>query len=130
MNILLTGGAGYIGSHTIIELYKAGHTAVVVDNLSNSSLESLRRVAEIIGVSEIPFYEFDIRNSEALEKVFAVHQFGIFFSGLTRSLVNSDYNLRVFECKTAAWNMLAYTDQPLKTFDKDLPARHSQGHIR
>lgn len=43
---------------------------------------------------------------------------GIFFSGLTRNLVNSDYNLRVFECKTAAWNMLAYTDQPLKTFDK------------
>ena len=43
---------------------------------------------------------------------------GIFFSGLTRSLVNSDYNLRVFECKTAAWNMLAYTEQPLKTFDK------------
>ena len=45
-------------------------------------------------------------------------EIGIFFSGLTRSLVNSDYNLRVFECKTAAWNMLAYTDQPLKTFDK------------
>ena len=43
---------------------------------------------------------------------------GIFFSGLTRSLVNSDYNLRVYECKTAAWNMLAYLDQPLKTFDK------------
>ena len=45
-------------------------------------------------------------------------EIGIFFSGLTRSLVNSDYNLRVFECKTAAWNMLAYLDQPLKTFDK------------
>jgi len=45
-------------------------------------------------------------------------EIGIFFSGLTRSLVNSDYNLRVFECKTAAWNMLAYMDQPLKTFDK------------
>ena len=45
-------------------------------------------------------------------------QIGIFFSGLTRSLVNSDYNLRVYECKTAAWNMLAYTEQPLKTFDK------------
>ena len=57
MNILVTGGAGYIGSHTIIELYKAGHTAVVVDNLSNSNPESLRRVAEIIGVSEIPFYD-------------------------------------------------------------------------
>lgn len=43
---------------------------------------------------------------------------GIFFSGLTRNLVNSDYNLRVFECKVAAWNMLAYTDQPLKEFNK------------
>lgn len=45
-------------------------------------------------------------------------EIAIFFSGLTRSLVNSDYNLRVFECKTAAWNMLAYMDQPLKPFDK------------
>ena len=50
-----------------------------------------------------------------LEGLFEI---GIFFSGLTRSLVNSDYNLRVFECNTAAWNMLAYMDQPLKTFDK------------
>ena len=50
-----------------------------------------------------------------LEGLFEI---GIFFSGLTRSLVNSDYNLRVYECKTASWNMLAYTDQPLKTFDK------------
>lgn len=52
-------------------------------------------------------------------------EIGIFFSGLTRSLVNSDYNLRVFECKTAAWNMLAYQDQPLrgfeKTFLRDIP---------
>ena len=45
-------------------------------------------------------------------------EIGIFFSGLTRSLVSSDYNLRVMECKTAAWNMLAYTDRPLKVFDK------------
>ena len=45
-------------------------------------------------------------------------EIGIFFAGLTRSLVNSDYNLRVYECKTAAWNMLAYQEQPLKTFDK------------
>ena len=50
-----------------------------------------------------------------LEGLFEI---GIFFSGLTRSLVNSDYNLRVFECKTAAWNMLAYHNAPLKTFDK------------
>ena len=53
------------------------------------------------------------RNAEMPE-----FEIGIFFSGLTRSLVNSDYNLRVYECKTAAWNMLAYQEQPLKTFDK------------
>lgn len=84
MNILVTGGAGYIGSHTLIELYKAGHTAVVVDNLSNSNPESLRRVAEIIGVPVIPFYEVDIRDREALEKVFSDYTFDacIHFAGL------------------------------------------------
>ena len=84
MNILVTGGAGYIGSHTIIELYKAGHTAVVVDNLSNSNPEGLRRVAVIIGVKEIPFYEVDIRDREGLEKVFAAYTFDacIHFAGL------------------------------------------------
>ena len=59
-------------------------------------------------------------------------EIGIFFSGLTRSLVNSDYNLRVFECKTAAWNMLAYHEQPLKTFDKtflrDIPYKTFEKH--
>ena len=64
MNILVTGGAGYIGSHTLIELYKVGHTAVVVDNLSNSNSIALERVAEIIGVPEIPFYREDIRDHE------------------------------------------------------------------
>ena len=58
-------------------------------------------------------YRIISRNSNMPE-----FEIGIFFSGLTRSLVNSDYNLRVYECKTAAWNMLAYHNQPLKTFDK------------
>ncbi len=69
MNILLCGGAGYIGSHTIIELDKAGHSVVVVDNLINSNPESLRRVGRIIG-KEIPFYEADVRDKEALTHVF------------------------------------------------------------
>ena len=75
MKILVTGGAGYIGSHTLIELYAAGHTAVVVDNLSNSNPESLRRVAEIIGVDQIPFNQVDIRDKAGLESVFAEHHF-------------------------------------------------------
>lgn len=81
---LVTGGAGFIGSHTLVELYKAGHTAVVVDNLSNSSKESLKRVAELCNVSEIPFYQVDIRDRNALEKVFENHKFDacIHFAGL------------------------------------------------
>ena len=61
MNILVTGGAGYIGSHTIIELLASGHSVVIVDNLSNSFAESLRRVEEITGQS-VPFHEFDLRD--------------------------------------------------------------------
>ncbi len=84
MKILVTGGAGFIGSHTLIELYKAGHTAVVVDNLSNSNPEALRRVAELIGIESIPFYQTDIRDRAGLETVFAQHQFDacIHFAGL------------------------------------------------
>ena len=66
MHILVTGGAGYIGSHTIIELIEAGHSVVAIDNLVNSSKESLKRVGEIVG-QEIPFYEVDIRDREGLE---------------------------------------------------------------
>lgn len=84
MQILVTGGAGFIGSHTLVELYQAGHTAVVVDNLSNSSKESLKRVAELCKVKEIPFYQVDIRDKEGLEKVMTVHKFDacIHFAGL------------------------------------------------
>ena len=83
MNILLTGGAGYIGSHTIIELDKAGHSVVVVDNLVNSNPESLRRVAKIIG-KVIPFYEVDVRDRDALSMVFDDNKFDavIHFAGL------------------------------------------------
>ena len=83
MNILLTGGAGYIGSHTIIELDKAGHSVVVVDNLVNSNPESLRRVSKIIGKT-IPFYEIDVRDKENLAKVFEENKIDavIHFAGL------------------------------------------------
>lgn len=84
MQILVTGGAGFIGSHTLVELYQAGHSAVVVDNLSNSSKESLKRVAELCEVEAIPFYQVDIRDKEGLEKVMTAHKFDacIHFAGL------------------------------------------------
>jgi len=83
MNILLTGGAGYIGSHTIIELDKAGHSVVVVDNYYNSQPEALKRVAKIIG-KEVPFVEADVRDRAAMDKVFSENKIDavIHFAGL------------------------------------------------
>ena len=62
MNILVTGGAGYIGSHTIVELLNNNHQVTVIDNLCNSSRESLRRVEKITGKT-IPFYQIDVCDS-------------------------------------------------------------------
>lgn len=82
MNILVTGGAGYIGSHTIIELINSGHSVVVVDNYSNSSPEALNRVEAIAG-EQIPFYELDVCDTAKLNKIFKQHTFDavIHFAG-------------------------------------------------
>lgn len=69
MRILLTGGAGYIGSHVAIELIAAGHSPIVADDLSNSSEEAIRRVEQITGTS-IPFYKLDIRDETGLNALF------------------------------------------------------------
>ena len=83
MRILVTGGAGYIGTHTVVALAEAGHEAVVLDNLSNASEKALSRVEQIIG-KKVPFYRADIRDREALEDVFARETFDacIHFAGL------------------------------------------------
>ncbi len=81
--ILVTGGAGYIGSHTCIALHQAGYDIVVYDNLSNSSREAVNRVSTLIG-QPIEFIEGDIRDTELLKQVFAEHPFFgvIHFAGL------------------------------------------------
>ncbi|KUJ83146.1 UDP-glucose 4-epimerase GalE [Microbulbifer flavimaris] len=83
MAILVTGGAGYIGSHTCVELLSAGWEPVVVDNLSNSSPESLHRVEAITGKS-VPLYTADIRDAAALREIFSRHSIEavIHFAGL------------------------------------------------
>lgn len=83
MKILVTGGAGYIGSHTLIELIAAGHSPVVADDLSNSSREALLRVEKITGTT-IPFYELDICDVDALGELFTKNTFDavIHFAGL------------------------------------------------
>ncbi len=83
MKILVTGGAGYIGSHTCVELLNGGHKVIVVDNLSNSSKESLNRVVQITG-KRLDFYNVDIRNAYAMNKIFAENKIDwvIHFAGL------------------------------------------------
>ena len=67
MAILVTGGAGYIGSHTVVELQNSGYDVIVCDNLSNSSRTSLERVKMITG-KDVPFYLADIRDRNALNE--------------------------------------------------------------
>ena len=83
MKVLVTGGAGFIGSHTVVELLDAGYEVVVVDNLSNASEESIRRVKEITGKS-FDFYVADVRDRAKLEEIFSAHNVDwvIHFAGL------------------------------------------------
>ena len=83
MAILVTGGAGYIGSHTVVELQNSGYDVIVCDNLSNSSKTSLERIKMITG-KDIPFYLADIRDRNALNEIFEKEQIDsvIHFAGL------------------------------------------------
>ena len=83
MKVLVTGGAGYIGSHTCLELLESGHEVIVIDNLSNSNPESLRRVQELAG-KPLTFVEGDVRDEALLKKIFAENAIEcvIHFAGL------------------------------------------------
>ena len=83
MNVLVTGGAGYIGSHTCVELLEKGYGVVVVDNLVNSNAKSLERVQQIAG-KDLAFYEEDVRNRGAMDAIFEKHDIScvIHFAGL------------------------------------------------
>ncbi len=83
MNVLVTGGAGYIGSHTCVELIQAGYRPIVIDNLCNANAKSLERVAQITGQT-VTFYEGDVRDEALLRRIFAENQIDccIHFAGL------------------------------------------------
>ena len=83
MNVLVTGGAGYIGSHTCLELLECGYEVIVIDNLSNSNPKSLERVQELTGKT-LKFYEGDVRDEALLQKIFTENEIGcvIHFAGL------------------------------------------------
>jgi len=141
MRILVTGGTGYIGSHTCIELIKAGYEVVVVDNLCNSSLESLKRVEKLTD-SDIPFHKVDVRYKAGLTRVFEQYSIDgvIHFAGLKavgesveKPIEYYDTNvggtfilaevMRNFNCKTFVFSSSAtvYGDPHTVPIKEDFP---------
>ena len=141
LKILVTGGAGYIGSHTCIELINAGYEVVVVDNLCNSSLESLKRVERLVD-SNIPFHQVDVLDKTALTQVFEQHSINgvIHFAGLkavgesvaqpieyygtnvSGTIVLAEV-MRAFDCKTFIYSSSAtvYGDPHTVPIKEDFP---------
>ncbi|MCL1124921.1 UDP-glucose 4-epimerase GalE [Shewanella surugensis] len=98
MTILVTGGAGYIGSHTVVELLNTGHDVVILDNLSNASITALDRVEQITQKT-ITFYQGDVLNKAFLQKVFTDHNIHavIHFAGLKAVGESVEQPLRYYE---------------------------------
>jgi len=141
MKILITGGAGYIGSHTCIELINFGYDVIVADNLSNSSLESIKRVEKLTNYNII-FYKIDVRNKILLEEIFENHRIDgvIHFAGLKAvgesvekpieyysvnvgsTLVLTEV-MRKFDCKTFVFSSSAtvYGDPHTVPIKEDFP---------
>lgn len=103
MAILVTGGAGYIGSHTVLELLNSGNDVVIIDNLCNSSRESLRRVEALTGRS-VTFYEADVCDRSALQTIFAQHAIEavIHFAGLKAVGESTQIPLKYYQNNIAA----------------------------
>ncbi len=96
--VLVTGGAGYIGSHTVVELVEAGYEVVVFDNFSNSNPESIKRVEKIVG-KNIPLIQGDIRNKDDLQKIFDSYEIDsvIHFAGLKAVGESVEQPLRYYD---------------------------------
>ena len=111
--ILVTGGSGYIGSHTVVELQNKGYEVIVMDNLSNSSLESLRRVEKLTG-KKVTFYETDIRDEQGTEEIFKKHKIDavIHFAGLKAVGESCKIPLKYYD------NNIAGTVTLLRVMDK------------
>jgi UDP-glucose 4-epimerase len=83
MNILVTGGAGYIGSHTCVELLNNNHSVIIADNLCNSKIETINKIKQITN-KDVLFYQVDVTDEKAVESIFSSHQIDgvIHFAGL------------------------------------------------
>ena len=118
MSILVTGGAGYIGSHTAVELLNAGYDVVIADNFCNSHPEVLNRIAALTGKQPV-FYEADVRDAEALNNIFSQHQIEsvIHFAGLKAVGESTRLPLKYYQNNIAATLTLCEVMQQHNVFD-------------
>jgi UDP-glucose 4-epimerase len=118
MSILVTGGAGYIGSHTAVELLNAGYDVVIADNFCNSHPEVLNRIAALTGKQPV-FYEADVRDAEALNNIFSQHQIEsvIHFAGLKAVGESTRLPLKYYQNNIAATLTLCEVMQQHDVFD-------------
>ena len=114
MKILVTGGAGYIGSHTCVELMNSGHEAVIIDNFCNSCSESVKRIEEICG-KKVYLYEGDVRDSALLDKIFTEHKIDsvIHFAGL--KAVGESCEKPVVSVVLASYNHAEYIGEAIES---------------
>ena len=139
MQVLVTGGAGYIGSHTCVELLSSGYDLVVIDNLCNSNPKSLDRVQELTGKT-LRFYEGDVRDEALLTKIFAENQIGcvIHFAGLKAvgesvampweyydNNLNSTLVLTKVMKKAGMKNLIFSSSATVYTADNEMPLRET-----
>ena len=139
MNVLVTGGAGYIGSHTCVELLESGYGVVVIDNLCNSNPKSLERVKELTG-KDFKFYEGDVRDEALLTKIFAENEIGcvIHFAGLKAvgesvsmpweyydNNLNSTLVLTKVMKKVGMKNLIFSSSATVYTADNEMPLREN-----
>ena len=103
MNILVTGGTGYIGSHTCVELLQAGHKVIIVDNLSNSRADVVDKLRTITGLTPV-FYKADVADRAALREIFAAHrpEAVIHFAGLKAVGESCRLPLKYYRCNLDA----------------------------
>ncbi len=139
MNVLVTGGAGYIGSHTCVELLESGYGVVVIDNLCNSNPKSLERVEAITG-KKVKFYQGDVRDGALLQKIFAENQIHcvIHFAGLKAvgesvaqpwryydNNLNSTLVLTKEMEKAGVYNIIFSSSATVYTADNEMPLREN-----
>ena len=104
MKVLVTGGAGYIGSHTCVQLLDAGYEVVVADNLSNSKEEALKRVEKITG-KKVDFYPVDVCDEEKVRQIFSDHTIGAVIHFAAYKAVGSQFNIHFLTIITTFYQL-------------------------